>query len=226
MTFSSLVEENMSKKKFIPALGYKFLSNYYDLAIKTVMPENKVRTRLVDLLNPNSYENILEFGFGTAQNLILLKQRNSQVPVMGVDIDASIKAIAEEKLKRYNLQVPLHLYDGTCLPFNDNFFDKVFSSLVFHQLDRETKLHCLKELHRVLKPQGKLIIGDWGKAQNKLMRLLFFSIQLLDGFKTTQDNVKGLMPQFISNADFVDILEVGFLNTKVGTFSYYLARKP
>ncbi len=42
----------MSKTKFIPALGYDFLSDYYDLAIKITMPEKKFRNRLVDFCQP------------------------------------------------------------------------------------------------------------------------------------------------------------------------------
>lgn len=215
----------MTEQKFIPALGYDFLSEYYDLTIKLTMPEKKFRRRLIDWVNPLSGESILEFGFGTAQNLILLKERRPEALVQGVDIDPKIKSIAEYKLRKHNLEVPLHLYDGNTLPFADNSFDKVFSSLVFHQLDADTKLRCLKELHRVLKPNGKLIIGDWGGAKSKWMRFLFYAVQLLDGFKTTNDNVNGLLPQFISDAGFKDVEEVDFINTKIGTYSYYTTIK-
>ncbi|MBL7800694.1 MAG: class I SAM-dependent methyltransferase [Chitinophagales bacterium] len=215
----------MTEQKFIPALGYDFLSEYYDLTIKLTMPEKKFRSRLIDFVNPLSGESILEFGFGTAQNLILLKERKPEALVQGVDIDPKIKSIAEYKLRKHSLEVPLHLYDGKTLPFADNSFDKVFSSLVFHQLDAENKLTCLKELYRVLKPDGMLIIGDWGKAKSKWMRFSFYAVQLLDGFKTTNDNVNGLMPQFISDAGFQDVEEEDFINTLIGTYSYYTAIK-
>lgn len=215
----------MTEQKFIPALGYDFLSEYYDLTIKLTMPEKKFRSKLIDFVNPLSGESILEFGFGTAQNLILLKQRKQEALVQGVDIDPKIKSIAEYKLRKNNLALPLHLYDGNTLPFADNSFDKVFSSLVFHQLDAETKLHCLKELHRVLKPNGTLVIGDWGGAKSKWMRFSFYAVQMLDGFKTTNDNVNGLMPEFISKAGFKHISEADYINTKIGTYSYYTAHK-
>lgn len=215
----------MSKQKYTPALGYNFLSGFYDFTIKLTMPEKKFRTKLMDYVKPTAGESILEFGFGTAQNMIVLKDREPDANVLGVDIDPKIKSIAEHKLKKRNLTIPLHLYDGITLPFDDNSFDKVFSSLVFHQLDAETKLHCLKELNRVLKPNGKLIIGDWGQAKSKWIRFLFYAVQLLDGFKTTNDNVKGLMPQFISDTGFQNVSEVDFINTKIGTYSYYTANR-
>lgn len=215
----------MEQKKYIPALGYDFLSDYYDFAIKMLMPEKKFRSRLVDIVNPLVGEKILEFGFGTGQNLILIKQRQNDILVEGVDIDPKIKAIAEYKLQKNKLDIPLYLYDGIHLPFEDNTFDKIFSSLVFHQLDANSKLNCLKELYRVLKPNGKIIIGDWGKAKNKWMKFAFYAVQLLDGFKTTNDNVNGLMPSFMSKANFRNVLETDFINTAIGTYSYYYALK-
>ncbi|GAA4764103.1 MULTISPECIES: class I SAM-dependent methyltransferase [Flavobacterium] len=215
----------MSTTKFIPALGYDFLSDYYDLAIKITMPEKKFRNRLVDFVNPKEDEKILEFGFGTAQNIIILKQRFPDSDVQGVDIDPKIKSIAEYKLNKAGIHAPLFLYDGNKLPFEDKSFDKVYSSLVFHQLDSVTKLKCLLEINRILKPEGELIIGDWGKAKTKWMRFSFYLVQLLDGFKTTNDNVNGLMIKYISDARFKNVEEIDHINTSIGTYSYYLANK-
>lgn len=215
----------MSTTKFIPALGYDFLSDYYDLAIKLTMPEKKFRNKLIDYINPQENEKILEFGFGTAQNIIILKQRFPNCNIQGVDIDPKIKTIAEYKLNRAGIETPLFLYDGDKLPFEDNSFDKVYSSLVFHQLDRITKLKCLLEINRILKPNGELIIGDWGKAKTKWMRFSFYLVQLLDGFKTTTDNVNGLMIKYITDAGFKNALEVDYINTSIGTYSYYKAEK-
>lgn len=51
-------------QNYIPALGYDFLTVYYDLAIKLTMPEKKFRKLLVDTIKPKANEKILEFGFG------------------------------------------------------------------------------------------------------------------------------------------------------------------
>ncbi len=213
------------KKDFIPALGHDWLTNFYDVTIKLTMPEKKFRTLLMDALDPQNGEAILEFGYGTGQNIILAHQRNPKIELSGVDIDPKVKAIAEDKIDKLGLEINLDLYDGHTFPYADNRFDKVFSSLVFHQLDQSTKLSSLKEIYRVLKPNGTLIIGDWGEAKNKLMRFTFYFVQMLDGFKTTDDNVKGLLPSFIKQAGFKDVVETNFINTRLGTYSYYQATK-
>jgi len=213
------------KKEFIPALGYDWLTGFYDLTIKLTMPEKTFRAKLIDELEPKNNETILEFGFGTGQNIILAHQRNNITKLTGVDIDPKAKAIAEHKINKLGFDITLDLYDGKTFPYADNSFDKVFSSLVFHQLDKETKLSCLKEIYRVLKPNGQLTIGDWGQAKSKTMRIAFYAVQILDGFKTTNDNVNGLLPKFIEQAGFNNVTETDFINTKIGTFSYYKATK-
>lgn len=213
------------KKKFIPALGYDWLTMFHDLTIKLTMPEKKFRAKLIDQLKPDAGEIILEFGFGTGQNLILAYERNDKSKLIGVDIDPKVKAIAQHKINKRGFDISLDLYDGKTFPYTDNSFDKVFSSLVFHQLDKETKLSCLKEIFRVLKPNGHIIIGDWGQAKSKIMRFAFYFVQILDGFKTTNDNVNGLLPKFIEQVGFKNVNEVDFINTKIGTYSYYIATK-
>ena len=214
----------IKQKDFIPALGYDFLTAYYDLTIKLTMPEKRFRTLLVEELNPQSGEKILEFGFGTGQNLLLVKQKEPKTDLIGLDIDPKVRNIAQHKIRKNGFELPLDLYDGSAFPYADAQFDKVYSSLVFHQLDAATKLHCLKEIYRVLKPNGHLLIGDWGKAKSRLMRGAFYAVQLLDGFKTTNDNVNGLMPNFISQAGFVNVIESQFINTMIGTYAYYTAK--
>lgn len=217
---------NMVKKKdFIPALGYNWLTGLYDLAIKLTMPEKKFRIKLIDLLNPKDNESILEFGFGTGQNIILAYKRNSKTKFTGVDIDPKVKQIADNKKDKLGMTLNLDLYDGKTFPYADNSFDKVFSSLVFHHLDKKTKLSSLKEIYRVLKPNGQIIIGDWGKSKTKMMRIAFYAVQIFDGFKTTNDNVNGLLPMYIEKVGFKKGAEIGFINTAIGTYSYYKATK-
>ena len=201
------------QKEFIPALGYDFLTAYYDLAIKLTMPEKRFRSLLVEELNPQSGEKILEFGFGTGQNLLLVKQKEPKIDLVGLDIDPKVRDLAQYKISKNGFELPLDLYTGNTFPNSNAQFDKVYSSLVFHQLDAATKLHCLKEIYRVLKPNGYLLIGDWGKAKSRLMRGAFYAVQLLDGFKTTNDNVNGLIPNFMSQAGFVNVIESQFINS-------------
>lgn len=215
----------MENKKFIPALGYDFLTDWYDWTIKLTMPERKFRSRLVAQIDPKPEEKILEFGFGTGANLLLVKEKCPDADLRGLDIDQKVRAIALRKLAKRGFALPLDLYDDGAFPYADGQFDKVYSCLVFHQLDVVTKQACLREIWRVLKKGGHLVIADWGKAAHVGVRLAFGLVQLLDGFKTTADNVRGRMPDFIREAGFQNVSIAGSINTAIGTFSYFTAIK-
>ncbi|SHL60685.1 Methyltransferase domain-containing protein [Chitinophaga jiangningensis] len=210
-----------AKKQFTPAMGYHFLTGLYDVTVSLTMPENRIRQRLVTELAPQSREAILEFGFGTGQNLIRIHQRNAHTNLRGLDIDPKVKALAAKKLAKFGLDLPLDLYDGGVFPYADNSFDKVVSSLVFHQLSKEGKFAALAEIQRVLKPGGRLVIGDWGQPSSYRMRMAFYTVQLLDGFRTTTDNVKGLMPVYMEMQGFTDVQEPDYIDTWLGTYAYY-----
>ena len=57
------------------------------------------------------------------------------------------------------------------------------------------------------------------------MRLAFGIVQMLDGFKTTNDNVNGKMPEYIASVGFENVKITQSLNTAIGTFSYFKAQK-
>ncbi|MEQ8879768.1 MAG: class I SAM-dependent methyltransferase [Cyclobacteriaceae bacterium] len=220
-----IISRNEKPTKYTPALGVDWLTLLYDLAIKLTMPERKFRNKLIDHVNPKNGEYILEFGFGTGANLLIGASKNPNSHFVGLDIDPKIREIAVHKLTKNQLAIPLELYEGAGFPFKSESFDKVYSCLVFHHLDQAAKQRALKEIHRVLKPGGKLIVGDWGKAKSQRMRVVFYAVQLLDGFKTTKDNVDGKIPEFIEKAGFSFVKETGFINTMIGSFCYYMATK-
>lgn len=206
--------------KYTPALGYDWLSGLYDLTIKLTMPERKIRQKLIRLLEPAAGERILEFGFGTGSNLMMTNQQNPAAHYTGLEIDPKIKAIAQKRFEKNSISIPLDIYDGGKFPYDDHSFDKVYSCLVFHHLYKHEKMHCLREIYRVLKPGGTVIIADFGKPRSLLMRACFLTVQVLDGFETTSDNLTGLLPDYLAQVGFLQVQERDFMNTLVGSFSY------
>ena len=100
------------------------------------------------------------------------------------------------------------------------------SSLFFHHLCWRDKQRTAQELFRVLKPGAELHIADWGRAENALMRGLFLSIQLLDGFKNTQDNVSGKLIELFEQAGFLKVSQQQTYSTIYGSMALYSAIKP
>ena len=112
------------------------------------------------------------------------------------------------------------------LPYPAAHFDRVVSSLFFHHLSWGNKKRTAQELFRVLKPGAELHVADWGRADNALMRGLFLFVQLLDGFKNTQDNVSGKLITLFEQAGFVEVTQRQTFSTIYGTMALYSAVKP
>ena len=129
-----------------------------------------------------------------------------------------------KKAARHGLHVQLDQGLSYALPYPDGTFDRVLSSLVFHHLTSQDKLRTLHEVARVLRPGGELHLADWGRAQNPVMRASFLLVQVLEGFRTTEDNVQGKLPLLIAAAGFTDVRETGHYATLFGTLALYSAR--
>lgn len=214
----------MKSSEYIPALRYHFLTPIYDVFIKLVVPEKKVKTQTVELAQLKPDDNVLDFGCGTGTLLQLLKEKYPDVECAGIDNDPRMLKVAKERLLGIP-KVQLVEYAGHSLPFTDNSFNAVVSTWVFHHLTNEQKTQAFTEIHRVLKPNGKLVVADWGKPQNGLMKLLFFILQIVDNFETTQINLEGRLPEFMQAVDLRNVEIVGNQSTLLGTLTYYTASK-
>lgn len=210
---------------YIPALKYNWLTKFYDFLIQAFLKEKSWKTFLIQSFSNKSPHAILDIGTGTATLSIMMKQAYPQANIAGLDGDEKILAIARSKVRQQNLDIDLIKGMSYQLPFPDNHFDVVTSSLMLHHLRDENKVKTFEEVLRVLKPGGEFCIADWGKPDRLSSRLLFYWVQFLDGFKTTSSNVKGLLPKFLSTSGFTTVNELKKYKTIGGSISIYKAQK-
>lgn len=212
-------------KTYIPALKYDWLTKVYDPVLQFTMPEQKIKSTLILQMNVKGGQRILDFGCGSLTLTIMAAQVHPQSEFFGVDVDYKILGIARKKLIGSAITIDLRHYDGTKLPYPNNYFDKVMSSLVFHHLTLRQKYDALNEIKRVLKPAGEIHIADFGEAANSLQRITFYGIQLLDGFETTTDNIQGKLTSALTEI-FSLASETALFKTVVGTVRLIKAIKP
>lgn len=213
-------------KNYIPALKYDWLTRIYDPVLQLTMPERKFKSALINQIKIQANDKVLDFGCGSLTLSIMAARKHMAAEFHGVDIDEKILSIAKKKLARAGLTIQTRLYDGGRLPYPDNYFDRVMSSLVFHHLTLRQKYGALDEIMRVLKPSGTVHIADFGKPANVLQRTGFYAVQFLDGFETTQDSVKNVLPEALRETGFLKAGETGVFKTIVGTVRIFNGQKP
>jgi len=120
----------------------------------------------------HSGETILDLGCGNGRLFQLFKHEN--VKYFGIDFSEKIIQQAREKYGDH-----FQLGDMFSLPFSANYFDTIWSIAVFHHIpSRELRLKALREMKRVLKPNGRIIVSCWNLYQLQYLKLLFkFSLR-------------------------------------------------
>lgn len=212
------------KEKYIPALSFDFLTPFYDTAVKWTTRETVFKEKLVGQIEIVPNGRLLDLACGTATLTISLKGKFPQAEIYGLDGDAKILGIARRKAAASGAEINFTEAFSTALPYPDEHFDAIVSSLFFHHLTPENKLKTLAEIRRVLKSSGTLHVADWGRPANLLMRFASTPVQWLDG-ATTKDSYQGKLPELMAEAEFADIIETADYSTVFGTLRLHRASK-
>jgi SAM-dependent methyltransferase len=211
--------------RFTPALGFHALTPLYDRVVALTTRERTFKRALLDQAAIEPGQHVLDVGCGTGTLAIAAQRRQPGVQVSALDADPAVLAIAMRKARRAGADITFELGRSSELPYADERFDRVLSSLFFHHLSWGDKLLTARQMHRVLRPAGELHVADWGRAGGLLSRSAFLAVQLLDGFDTTSDNVAGLLPTLFESAGFRHVEETHRIPTPLGIVSLYRAVK-
>ena len=215
----------MSAPKYIPALRFDWLTVVYDPVLRLTTRETAFKTALVKQIDVESGGRALDLACGTGTLTMMVKNAYPETAVFGIDGDLKILEIAKRKANRAGVKVEFDSGLSFELPFPDKSFDCVVSSLFFHHLTRDNKLRTLREVRRILKPDGELLVADWGLPENLLMKFASRGIKLLDGVETTADSFDGLLPSFVNECGFREVKETSHFNTLFGTIRLLKAIK-
>lgn len=140
----------------------------------------------VDALVLSSNDVILEIGHGNAAHVADILGSTENLIYFGADISKTIITEAEKINHSFiaKNQTSFHLTNGTTLPFDDKFFDKIFTvnTIYFWQ----NPVQYLEEIKRVLKPGGILVIAFADKTFMKTLPFTKFGFELYDESKAHQ----------------------------------------
>ncbi|MGH6615219.1 class I SAM-dependent methyltransferase [Sphingomonas sp.] len=171
---------------------------------------------------------MVDFGAGTGTLCIGLKQRAADCRLVGIDPDPQVLAIARAKAEASGMTIDWRqaMGDRAGEVIADGSATKVVSSLVLHHCDLPMKQNMLRAMASALQPGGRLFIADYGRQRTLRMRAAFLLVQAVDGFTTTGQNARGILPELIADAGFIQVAEDLVVPTPTGSISLYTARKP
>ncbi len=118
-------------------------------------------------------DKILDYGCGNGRLLELFKGKN--INYVGIDASGKLIEFARDKYETMDGVEFLKINPSqTSLPFPDNYFNTIYSIAVFHHLpDKKFRLRIVKEMHRILKPGGYIVVTVWNLWQPKYRKKIW-----------------------------------------------------
>jgi demethylmenaquinone methyltransferase/2-methoxy-6-polyprenyl-1,4-benzoquinol methylase len=162
-------------KKEQVAEMFNELARRYDLMNRMLSLgiDRNWRKKAVKQLKKDKPKQILDIATGTADMAIIAYRMLNPEKIIGLDLSEEMLKIGREKVEKEGLIPFIHLQSGDseAISFADNSFDAVmvaFGVRNFENLDKG-----LKEMLRVLKPGGKLVVLEFSRPRTKIFRNLY-----------------------------------------------------
>ncbi len=185
---------------------------FYDLLLTVIFfgKERKFRESIVNLAQVQPGEKVLDVGCGTGSLAIAAAAKGGKIH--GIDAAPEMIERARRKANKAGMNIDFHTGLVEAIDFPDDTFDVVLSSLMVHHLPDSIKSKAFSEMHRVLRPGGRLFIVDFEPPRSGIVSL-FFKVLLHHHQMMRIDNSQ--IPPLLG--------EVGFTSLKMGNTGYSLA---
>ena len=162
---------------------YEKLASIYDFAFGPALHAGRIRA--VQRMGIAPSDSVLEVGVGTGINVPLYPANCS---VTGIDLSSSMLEKARHRISNRMSNVRLLQMDAADLKFADNSFDIVYAPYVISVVP--DPLAVVREMQRVCRPGGKIVILNHFLSTNRLLAWLERSISPFTvhiGFKSDLD---------------------------------------
>ncbi|MBW6435823.1 class I SAM-dependent methyltransferase [Actinoplanes hulinensis] len=144
---------------YLPAAGKPWLLPLYD-PLSRLAGAGRLHRRLLEQAGLRAGDRVLEIGCGTGNLLTVQARLGPRVDAAGIDPDPAALRRARRKAARAGAPIDYRQAYAGDLPFTDDAFDVVLSSLMLHHLDASGRDRALREVARVLRPGGRLHVAD------------------------------------------------------------------
>jgi ubiquinone/menaquinone biosynthesis C-methylase UbiE len=211
-----------ANEEYIPALGLRILTPFYDFIQKWIVRDKRYKSRLIEQAQIQPGMRVMDLGCGTGTLAIMAKRAQPNAELVGLDADPEMLKMAYTKKDQENLDVKFDVGFTNDLPYPDASFDCVLSSIMIHHLKTPDKEKTAREIYRVLKPGGQLHVIDFGRPSTFYGKLLG---PFLHKFEEANDNIDGKLPIIFREAG-LNVQEKGDFWTFFGDLTFLAGYKP
>lgn len=153
--------------------------------------EKALREMTVNLAQIEPGDSVLEIGCATGSLTLEAKRKTgASGRVCGIDIIPGMIEYSRKKAEAAKLDVEFKAGSIESIPFPDKSFDVVMCSFMIFHMSEPVRQKGIREISRVLKPNGVLLIIDLALPRNPVSRVL---VKALLGFMFQHD-LKELLP--------------------------------
>ena len=214
-------EEAGSKRRQVEQM-FDNIAPYYDLLNRVLsLGIDKVwRKKAIALLKEHNPKKVLDIATGTGDLALEVARQLQPSSIIGLDISNEMLEIGRKKIAKKQLSNLIQMTQGDSenLAFGDNTFDAL--TVAFGVRNFEHLEVGLREMYRVLKPGGKVVILEFSRPTAFPFKQLFngyFKYILPNIGKLTSKDPKAYqylyesVQAFPEGTDFVNILDnIGF----------------
>ncbi len=144
-------------------------TNFYSIFIDRAL--RRLRRAVPELAGMKASERALDVCCGTGDQAIYYARLG--LDAWGIDLDPKMIEVAESKRKRYGYDnLHFQLADAAALPFKDGTFDHATISLALHEKPIELQQQVTREMRRVVKKGGSIVLADFSVPARRLFRFI------------------------------------------------------
>lgn len=198
------LERTFSKEK--TQKSFAAVSKFYDFWAK--ITESKAIDSVLKQIKPGINGNVLDIGVGTGDMFYKIIPFNKDGYNVGLDISPKMLLKAKTKMnENLNSNTNFVLGNAFHLPFDDNSFIYIFSSYVFDLFPENEFENVTKEINRILKKNGKVVIITMSFGFRWYNKFWFLLAKYFPGILTNCRPVN-LKPYFYNNFKDVKVINI------------------
>lgn len=155
--------------------GFRLFAPIYDsfFVFLSFGIELELRDKVAAVANAKRKHKILDLATGTGRQAFAFANRGSFV--VGVDLSKDMIAVAQKKKNKYQ-NLLFERADATNLPFKNRSFDISCISFGMHDMIPTIRERAMRELTRVTKENGTIIVVDYASPPRNILVRLFSNV--------------------------------------------------